>query len=60
MRQFTKEALFVPDSSTHAYALGNQLVFFNQVESIGVYLHEVAHTVDFGSGYAVKGQLAGE
>ncbi|TLD08452.1 uncharacterized protein PgNI_07194 [Pyricularia grisea] len=58
MRQFTKEALFVPDKSTHAYALGNQLVFFNQVESVGVYLHEVAHTVDFGSGYAVQGQLA--
>ncbi|KAL8375845.1 hypothetical protein RB595_007120 [Gaeumannomyces hyphopodioides] len=57
MRQLTKDVMLVPATSTHAYALGNQVVFFNQVDTIGVYLHEVAHTVDFGSGYAVSAQL---
>lgn len=57
MRQLTKEVMLVPDTSTHAYALGNQVVFFNQADTIGVYIHEIAHTVDFASGYAASGQL---
>ncbi|KAL8405003.1 hypothetical protein RB594_009763 [Gaeumannomyces avenae] len=57
-RQLTKDVMLVPAPSTHAYALGNQVVFFNQVDTIGVYLHEVAHNFDFSSGYNVSGRLA--
>ncbi|KLU84636.1 hypothetical protein MAPG_03676 [Magnaporthiopsis poae ATCC 64411] len=57
MRQMTKDVMLIPAASTHAYALGNQVVFFNQVDTIGVYLHEIAHTVDFAAAYAVSGQL---